>query len=34
LIGMRPGVTIVQEADGSIWVQPEVKKEKKKNEQE
>jgi hypothetical protein len=34
LIGLRPGVTIVQEADGSIWVQPEVKKEKKKNEQE
>jgi hypothetical protein len=34
LIGLRPGVVIVQDADGTTWVQPEIKIEKKEEEWE
>jgi hypothetical protein len=34
LIGLRPGVTVVQEADGTIWVQADERERKKKKERD
>jgi hypothetical protein len=33
LIGLRPGVRVVQDADGSIWVQPEKRNWKRRKDQ-
>jgi hypothetical protein len=33
LIGLRPGVTVVQDADGSVWVQPEKRNWKRRKDQ-